>query len=139
MVKSLDKDFKYIDQIETPGAIITRYSPNILYVKYKPGNDELDLKYAKEQVKSVREISEGKPHHLILDFSNTEVEFSPEAREYFAENTAHNEVRLSQIIITKTLAHKLVANFYMRFNKPKSPTVIVNSMDEALRWIEKRL
>lgn len=139
MVESIDKDFEFIDQIETDWSIIKRYTPNILYVKYKSGDEELDINFAKNQVRSVQQICRGKPHHIILDFTQTAINFSPEAREYFAENESHNILRLSQAIIIKSLAHKLVANFYMRFNKPKSPTVIVNSKEQAINWIKKRL
>ncbi len=139
MVKSIDKDFEFIDQIESDWSIIKRYTPNILYVKYKPGEDELDITFAKNQVKSVQQICEGRPHHIILDFTQTSINFSPEARAYFAENESHNNLRLSQAIIINSLAHKLVANFYMRFNKPKSPTVIVNNMEQAINWTKKQL
>jgi len=139
MVKSIDKDFEFIDQIESDWSIMTRYSPNILYVKYKPAEDELDVSFAKNQVENVNKICHGEPHHIIIDFRKTAVTFSPDAREFFAENEAHNKLRLSQVIIIDSLAHKLVANFYMRFNKPKSPTVIVNSEEQAMNWIKKRL
>lgn len=139
MVKSIDKDFDFIDQVNSDRAVITRYAPNILYVKYKPGDDELDISYAKEQTERVNRLCEGEPHHVIADFTETAINFSPEAREFFAENKSHNELRLSQVIIINSLAHKLVANFYMRFNKPKSPTVIVNSLEQALSWVKKRI
>jgi len=139
MVQSIDKDFEFIDQIELDRSVLTRYSPNILHVKYKPGEDELDVAFAKKQVESVKKICQGAPHHIIVDFTDTHISFSPDARAYFAENEDHNELRLSQSIIINSLAHKLVANFYMRFNKPKSPTVIVNNLEQALSWIKKRL
>ena len=139
MVISIDKDFELIDQIENEWSVLKRYAPNLLYVEYKDGDDDLDLDFAKAQVKCVNELCEGIPHHIILDFTQTSVNFSPEAREYFAENESHNQLRLSQAIIIKSLAHKLVANFYMRFNKPKGPTVIVNSKEQAVKWIKNHL
>jgi len=139
MVKSIDKDFEFIDQVDSDRAVITRYAPNILYVKYKPGDDELDISFARDQTMRVNKLCAGEPHHIITDFTDTFINFSPEAREFFAENESHNELRLSQVIIINSLAHKLVANFYMRFNKPKSPTVIVNSLEQALNYVKKQL
>jgi len=139
MAKTIDKEFECIDQIESEWSIISRYAPNILYVNYKPGEEELDVSFARKQTERVNKICKGEPHHIISDFSDTAINFSAEAREFFATNESHYKLRLSQVIIIKSLAHKLVANFYKRFNKPKSPTVIVSSLDQAIKWIKKQL
>lgn len=138
MVKSIDKELIIVDERETPYAFFRLYENDLVYILYKPGDDELDVSFAEEQMHHFKNLCKGIPKHLIVDFSDTHVSFTPEARRHFAENDDHNNLRLSHVIIVKSLAQRIVANFYMKMNKPKSPTKIAASLDQALEWIEKR-
>ncbi len=40
-------------------------------------------------------------------------------------------------MVTQNLANKLVANFFMRFYKPKSPVKIFSNPEDALNWLRK--
>jgi hypothetical protein len=46
-----------------------------------------------------------------------------------------NQFTLAEAFIVKSLAHRLLANFYMRFNKPAKPAKVVASDKEALEWL----
>lgn len=47
----------------------------------------------------------------------------------------NNQFTLAEAFIVKSLAHRLLANFYMRFNKPAKPAKVVASDEEALEWL----
>lgn len=37
--------------------------------------------------------------------------------------------------VIKSMAQKILANFYVKINKPERPTKFFNSKDEALKWL----
>jgi hypothetical protein len=98
--------------------------------------DEITLAQAERHTKTLGELDGGFPKHLIIDFRGTEVSFSNEAREYFARNQQHREKRKSQAIVIDTLAQRLVANFYLKFNRPDCPVSIFQTIDQALNWVK---
>lgn len=61
-----------------------------------------------------------------------------ELREWCADTSGNNYTYVDAIVISN-FAQKLVADFYLRFNKPKMPTKIFNSREKALEWIQSLL
>jgi len=61
---------------------------------------------------------------------------SIEARNYFAnERTA--SIQRATALLTSSQITVLIANFFMSFNKPISPTKMFNNSEEAIRWLQK--
>ena len=48
-----------------------------------------------------------------------------------------NKLRKAYVILTGTLGSVILANFYYKFNKPKSPGRVFKNEKEALKWLEK--
>lgn len=126
------------DQLENKWTHFTLYRPNIVLIEYKDGDDELDVEMANTHIADYRKLVSGKPCHVIADFRKTDHTFTNEARSIFASDVEHNKLRLSQTIIVEKLAQRIVANFFIRFNKPLCPTRVVDSFESALSWIEKQ-
>jgi hypothetical protein len=60
---------------------------------------------------------------------------SPEARE-LAANKELSKNRTSLAFVTDSLAHKLVVNFFIKFNRPSTPTKLFTDEEEAIRWLK---
>ena len=60
----------------------------------------------------------------------------PELREWAADTSGNHYTHCDAIVIGNS-AQKIVANFYMTFNKPKMPTKTFLSLEKAIEWIGK--
>lgn len=60
---------------------------------------------------------------------------SPEVRTFWANRTSCPYL-LAEAFIIDTLAMKLIADFYLRVNKPQRPTKIVDSIADAKEWLK---
>ena len=75
-------------------------------------------------------------YHCVLHVCGTETSMGKEARELFAsKESAENQ--LAKAIVINSLAQKLMANFFIRFNKPPEPVKVFGKEEEALAWLDK--
>lgn len=72
--------------------------------------------------------------HIIEDY----VTIDKEAREYAASEEGLRYSKVEAFVIN-SLAHKILANFYMKVNKPSVPTKFFRSREEAEDWLSKYL
>lgn len=124
-----------LDEFELITAYFIRLEHDIVWIRYKEINEEFDLAMAKTHTRALGRLTGGQPVHIIIDFRDIDMSFSNEARTYFAQNEQHSAIRLSQALILSSLAHRIVANFYLKFNKPNCPARIFGSPADALEWI----
>ncbi|MBL7931288.1 MAG: hypothetical protein JNL60_05285 [Bacteroidia bacterium] len=59
----------------------------------------------------------------------------PEAREYLRSGIV-DPTRIATAVLTDRLATKLLVNFFIRFNKPKTPMKMFTSEQQALSWLK---
>lgn len=124
-----------LDELELSTAFFIRLEHDIVWIRYKDLTEEFDLSMAREHTKVLGRLTGGQPVHVIIDFRDLDMSFSNEARFHFAQNEQHSALRLSQALILSSLAHRIVANFYLKFNKPNCPARIFGAPADALEWI----
>ena len=56
------------------------------------------------------------------------------ARNYGA-SAAGLRNSVAEAYVIESLAHKIIANFYMKFNQPKVPTQFFKTKEEAVVWL----
>jgi len=92
-----------------------------------------------DDVKAMRkanlELSNDKPYSVLLDTTNGFASATPEANKLMA-GQEFSEKRTAIAIIAKSLATKIVSNFFIRFNKPVTPTRSFTSETEAIDWLK---
>jgi hypothetical protein len=59
---------------------------------------------------------------------------SKEAKAAAAEKE-NSEFSIAMAILTESLATKLIANFFIQFNKPYSPTKMFKKKENAIKWL----
>lgn len=98
---------------------------------------EIDVDDVKEMRKVYLEFSKGKPFAILLDASQ---DFTPtdEARKLLASKE-YTEKRVAAGFVTTTLANKIIGNFFIKFNKPASPTKLFNDEATAFAWIKEQM
>ncbi len=75
----------------------------------------------------------GGSFYNIYEFSSFS-EMEPELREWASQPNENGYTYVDAIVISN-LAQKLIANFYLKFNKPPRPTKIFYDSDKAVEWI----
>lgn len=81
------------------------------------------------------ELSNGMPYYILLDTSKGFASATPEANKIFAARE-FSENRMAIAIIAKSLASKIVSNFFIRFNQPHTPTRVFIDEQEAVEWLK---
>lgn len=80
-------------------------------------------------------LSGGEKHFVIADVSK-DVSSTNEARVYAADNE-YMVNHIAYAMIGKSLPVNMIANFFINFNKPKVPTRLFSSEEDALNWFRK--
>lgn len=125
-----------LQEAELPTAHFAKLRGDMVWIRYKPFDEEVTLADAKKHTQVISEITGGQPIHTIIDFRGIDVRFSNAARDYFANDDRHSALRLSQALIIDSLAHQIVANFYLKFNKPNCPARIFSKPEDAVAWVK---
>ena len=126
-------DTTIIKTINNAGSNVSLRSDGILQIEIKP-NTTLQLVDGKEMVTAFAELGGGKKHPLLFiagDFALA----SAEAR-YYASGKEANQYTLASVFVVKNIAQKLMGNAYITFNKPITPTKIMTSQEEAVKWLK---
>lgn len=98
-------------------------------------HDQLGPEEAIEIAESIERICEGRPHCILTDTRGVVGQVEPLAREILSSHAGFSKVRKAEAFLVESLANRLVANFYIRFNRPKNPTKIFNHFEKALNWL----
>jgi len=101
--------------------VVINHGETIGVVDYLEGIDMLRKRAPEKKYLFFYELEDG----ASVTDELREVSSSPE----------NNQFTLAEAFIVKSLAHRLLANFYMRFNKPAKPAKVVASDEEALEWL----
>jgi hypothetical protein len=76
----------------------------------------------------------GGKFYNIFEFSSFS-DLEPEIRDWSADPSG-NKYTLADAIVVTNLGQKMMADFYVRFNKPPKPTKVFSSFEKAVQWIQ---
>lgn len=127
MEVEISKDFEKIK--------MTLYTNGIMNVLFKK-DCIVELQDVQEVVEWVGSIGSGKKYLNLMEAeSNSEVD--AEARAFAASNN-QNQYTIADGMVMTSQAHRILSNFYMKFNKPVKPTKVFNSRVKAIQWLLKQ-
>lgn len=69
---------------------------------------------------------------LCNEFSSTNLELM-----LAVSKNENNPYSKADAFVIKSLAQKILANFYLKINKPERPTKFFNKKEEALDWLKQ--
>ncbi len=131
MVK-INTEIITISEIDLSEVNIQLKSNGIVYVFFKD-NCVLDVKLQLIMVDEYNKITNHKLTPSIF-FAGDNVSITKEARENAVSLEDKSPLSPTAIVITN-LAYKLIAEFYMKFNKPKRPYKIFKNEKDAVEWL----
>lgn len=126
--------FEHIQLIdeEDIGSVIYRlYEGRIFHAIIKK-KEKITIKMTEKGYDFLNRNGGGRFYN-IYEFSSFS-EMDPEIREWSASTSGNNYTYVDAIVISN-FAQKLIADFYLKFNKPQMPTRIFKSKEKALDWI----
>lgn len=96
--------------------------------------DELSLADFQEIVETIGIVGDGKKCP-VLSVANGYINVDKNAREYSASEEG-NRFTLADAFVLNSFALKLVGNFYLKIDKPISPTKIFTNTNYAVEWLK---
>ena len=120
------------NHIET-ATVTFFYEGDILMINFKEDAD-VTLENAQENLAARKSFQKEGKVKVLSDLSNV-WQISKDARAFFATKQV-TDLNIAMALITKSLTSKILANFFMKFNKPASPTKMFNSKHKALAWLD---
>lgn len=121
-----------LKEIDCKEANIAFKSNGIVYVLFKD-DCVLDVDLQFRLLDSYNAITEGRLTPFIF-LAAQNVTITKEARDNATSLESISPLGASAAIVTN-LAYKLIANFYMRLNKPKRPFKTFSNEEEAVEWL----
>ena len=80
-------------------------------------------------------LSGGKEVNVLI-LGDDAAQFDRSARDYSASPEG-NIFTKADALVVKNLAQRIMANFYIKINKPVKPSRVFNSEEEAKEWFKK--
>lgn len=95
---------------------------------------EIDTADSIENCKAILVLTRNYPCLLLTDWRDIALRITREAREYYAgpEISKH---RVAEALLINSMATRITANFYLRVNKPITPTRLFTEEQKAIDWL----
>ncbi|MDX2174493.1 MAG: hypothetical protein SFY56_15425 [Bacteroidota bacterium] len=123
-----------VSEIDFMEANIALKSNGIVYVLFKD-HCVLDIDLQLKLLDAYNEITDFKKTPFMF-FAGENVTITKEARDN-ATNLEDKSPLSATAIIISNLAYKLIAEFFIKFNKPKRPYKIFKNEKEAVEWLKQ--
>ncbi len=121
-----------IKKEETASAHIFMCSDGIIRVLFKK-NKEVNASDFKELFLVYNDLVQGNRHPFIYYPEDGSTTVTEDGRAYAKQEEFSFPKTCNAVVVTR-LSHKLLANFYFKFNKPSHPFKVFNKMDDAEKW-----
>lgn len=107
----------------------------IVHLVYKKGAN-VSLEAIEENLKAKIAIQKGKAMKTLVDVRAV-WQYSDEAREVVSSKRFQKiTIAMAVVVVGYSLAIKMIANFFMRINKPVTPTKLFKKEANAIEWLK---
>lgn len=128
----------------SPGAIVTSeiVHPIFRLIRRSDGIVQLNtaddayftIREAREFTDALRTITGGVPHP-VLKVPGKHANVDKDSRTFMATEEAL-QYSIAEAVIIRNMAQRIIGNFYLRFDRPKKPVRLFDSMTEAEAWLK---
>ncbi len=119
-------------RVENEHAVVGLRQDGIIHVYFKP-HTELNVELQEIMLKIYNEITGGKQSLFIFE-AGPYVVVTKEAREHTVDLEPRSPIKAT-VVYVNTLAYKLVAEFYYKFNKPLRPYKVTSDFQSGIDWL----
>lgn len=132
-IPTILEEIKIITKVDLHASTVSLRSDGIIHLELHPV-EELAVKDAWEIIKAIEGIGKGKKFPNLITAKDY-VNIDKEAKVLSASEEG-NQYTLADAIVVDSIALKLIANFYISFNKPVRPTRLFSSEEKAVAWLK---
>ena len=131
----MSSETQYKEVIETRSATIALDEDSIVHVTYR--HVTVTVEDAKDQVAIYRELGNGQPVLRLVDMTQL-ISTDGEVRQYGVSPETIAMTR-AMAVISNSFVSKMLANFFLKFNKPPFPVRLFTDKEEAIDWLKQFL
>ncbi len=117
-------------ELENNGVIYRLYENRVYHV-IVPEFNEVGMELINVGYDFLNKNGGGRFYNVFQFSSFSDIK--PEIREWAAESSGNNYT-FSDAIVIDSLPQKIMADFYMKVNRPNKPTRIFYNLDKAAEW-----
>lgn len=125
--------YHILREIVLKEACISLRSDGIIHVHFNK-DTVLDIPLQLKLLEKYNEITDGKLMPFLFTASE-EVNITPEARDNAVKIEEESPCYGAAVVVTN-IAYLLIANFYLKFNKPKRPYKVFKNEADAVEWLK---
>ncbi len=122
-------------KITTSVATMTKVNDFTIKVDYFNEID-VELKEAIEVHQAFKELSPSHPICILIDGRKKFVNYSAEAKEFYAKDKEYAPEKVAVAIVINSLPARIIAKFYFSFHHPYYKTRICSNKESGLKWLE---
>ena len=119
--------------LDLGSAIVWFDRPDLVCVSVRT-NQQMTVSEASQVIEWTTSISKGNKYKMLY-IPEQGANISPEIRETLADPSRAERV-IADAMVVSNFPHRLLADFYLRFNKPSVPTKLFSNEEAARRWLE---
>lgn len=91
---------------------------------------------ALELCNAICEICDDTPSKFITDARGVGGFVDPAARKVIKDHPGMKQVRVAEAFVVDNLSNRLIAESYMKFDKPSNPTEVFDKIEDAMEWLD---
>lgn len=129
--------YKIVKQKETTTAVVTLGNDDIVRVVFKDLAKVTPIE-VEENFKAYNEVVNGVAYPFILSGSSSSADYTSEGLAY-AKAHENDWPKVCVALCIRGLAQRLLANFYLKFNKPSHKHKVFLNKTEAEIWCTEQL
>jgi hypothetical protein len=95
----------------------------------------IDIEEALAVINASRGFNNGTNKYTLITATKEFFNMTPEARATFAEEMKIGFETEKMALFVNSLAYRMMANFFIRFDKPPIPTKLFSDRDKAIDWL----
>lgn len=122
-------------KIKTNDYEIQLLDSGIIEINWSHDINEITAELLKELKDIIFEFGQGKRMRVFVSTINF-MSINTDARKYAASKTGQ-EFTLANAVLVDNLGKNILYNFYVKLNKPSTPTRAFRSREEAFQWLLK--
>lgn len=116
---------------------VSLLEPSLVQLELEEGK-EVDTQDVIEINDTCMKLSNDQAYAQLILMNKPGVGSTPDARKLSAQIHTKYPI-LAVALVVSSLSEKLIANFYIKFNRPAVPTRMFTNEKEALNWLHEQL
>ena len=113
------------------------FENNLLYLAYF-NEAEIDLEKIIEINRKGLELVNYNPFFSIVNMRNVFGNMDNDAKKFIANNNELNNLKIIEFLLINSLPMRILTKGYLSFNKPKTETIIIKSIEQLTEILEAR-